>query len=71
MMGLKYGGLNETTLEQFEKFIPVPGLGKEIGEMMLFEAEFGYNGGDPSVVLPGDVSLSRSSFGESELLTGC
>jgi hypothetical protein len=56
MQGLKYGGLHEITLEQFEKFIPVPGLGKEIGEMMLFEAEFGYDGGDPSVVLPGDVS---------------
>ncbi|TVY83394.1 NmrA-like family domain-containing protein [Lachnellula suecica] len=57
MNGLRYGGLYEITLEQFEKFIPVPGLGREIGEMMLFEGEFGYDGGDASVILPGDLSV--------------
>ncbi|TVY15394.1 NmrA-like family domain-containing protein 1 [Lachnellula arida] len=57
MNGLKYGGLHEITLEQFEKFIPIPGLGREIGEMMLFERDFGYDGGDPSVVLPGDLGV--------------
>ena len=54
--GLKHGGLHEITLKQFEKFIPIPGLGREIGDMMLFARDFGYDGGDPSVVLPGDVS---------------
>lgn len=56
MKGLKHGGLSEIPLEQFEKFIPIPGLGREIGDMMVFEAEFGYDGGDPSIVLPENVS---------------
>lgn len=59
MNGLKDGGLIEISLEQFEKFIPVPGLGREIGEMMMFENEFGYEGSDPSVVSPVDVSLTQ------------
>lgn len=44
------------TLEQFESFVPIPGLMREIGEMMLFEDEFGYAGGE-EVVLPENVSF--------------
>ncbi|KAF4628767.1 hypothetical protein G7Y89_g9383 [Cudoniella acicularis] len=53
--GLKYGGCDEVTMEQFEAFLKIPGFGREIGEMMLFWSEFGYAGKDESVVLPGDV----------------
>jgi len=40
----------------FDRFFPIPGLGRELGEMMEFMDEFGYVGGDSSVVLPLEVS---------------
>jgi len=43
-----FGGFDEILLEKYEKFFPVPGLGREIGEMLLFIEEFGYCGGRPS-----------------------
>jgi hypothetical protein len=58
-----FGGFDEIPLEKYEKFLPVPGLGREIGEMMLFIEEFGYCGGDPSVVLPADVGDKKFSRG--------
>lgn len=51
-----FGGFASVPVEVFQNFIPVPGLGREIGEMMAFMDEFGYAGGDESVILPGDVS---------------
>lgn len=51
-----FGGFDYVPPEIFAKFIPVPDLGLELGEMMAFMDEFGYDGGDPSVVLIGDVS---------------
>ncbi|KAG9228579.1 putative NAD dependent epimerase/dehydratase [Amylocarpus encephaloides] len=56
--GLEYGGFDEVTLEQFEMFMPIPGLGREIGEMMLFEDEFRYCGGEKGVVFPEDLGVS-------------
>lgn len=54
-----FGGFDSVPVEVFASFIPVPYLGLEIGEMMAFIDEFGYDGGDPSVVLAGDVSQSN------------
>ena len=51
-----FGGYQEMPIEVFEKHIPVPGLGRELGEMFLFMDEFGYDGSDPSVVHAQDVS---------------
>ncbi|CAG8981858.1 hypothetical protein HYALB_00009533 [Hymenoscyphus albidus] len=56
MQNLIYGGFDEVTLEQFEKFAPIPGLMTEIGEMMLFEDEFGYTGGE-EIVLPKNLGV--------------
>ena len=44
------------TLEQFESSFPVPGLGKELGEMFLFIDEYGLTGGEENVVFPEEVS---------------
>jgi hypothetical protein len=52
-------GFNPISLEVVEKVVPVPGLGKEMGEMLAFMDEFGYEGGDPSIVYPEEVSYSR------------
>jgi hypothetical protein len=54
--GVSFGGFDPLSVNQFEKFIPFPGLGVELGEMMAFEDEFGYGGGDPKLVLPSEVS---------------
>ena len=51
-----FGGYDEMSLETYEKNMPVPGMGKELGEMFLFMDEFGYDGSDPSVVHAQDVS---------------
>ncbi|MCJ1479474.1 hypothetical protein MMC13_008160 [Lambiella insularis] len=50
-----FGGYDEIPIDVFEKYIPVPGFGRELGEMFLFMDEFGYDGGDPSVVHAQDV----------------
>lgn len=42
-------------MDMFEKFFPIPGLGRELGEMMAFMDEFGY-AGDWEIVLPEQVS---------------
>ncbi|KAM0801609.1 hypothetical protein BDR22DRAFT_880370 [Usnea florida] len=52
-----FGGYDELPLEAYEKHIPMPGLGRELGEMFLFMDEFGYTGGE-DVVLAQDVSLN-------------
>jgi hypothetical protein len=35
-----FGGCDSVPLEVFEKAIPIPGLGKELGEMMAFMVGF-------------------------------
>lgn len=54
-----FGGYDEVPVEIFEKYIPVPGLGKELGEMLLFMDEFGYTGGEEGVVHAQDVGSIR------------
>jgi hypothetical protein len=55
---VQFGGFDPLSVDQFERFIPVPGLGRELGEMFAFMDEFGYAGGDPDVVLPSKVSYT-------------
>ena len=54
-IGVPYGGYDEVPIEVIEKMMP-GGLGKEIGEMFAYAAEFGYDGSDPSIIHPKDVS---------------
>ncbi|KAL9102109.1 MAG: hypothetical protein Q9187_009164 [Circinaria calcarea] len=59
IFGQKYGGYDQVPLETMEQTMEqvMPGgLGREIGEMFEYAAEFGYDGGDPSVIHPKDVS---------------
>ena len=56
---VQFGGYNEVPVQAFEKQIPVSGLGRELGEMLLFMDEFGYTGGEEGVVLAQDVSSVR------------
>lgn len=46
----------EVPVSQWEKDVP-GGFGIELGEMMAYSAEFGYDGHDPSVIYPKDVSF--------------
>jgi hypothetical protein len=52
---VQFGGFDPLSVDQFERFIPVPGLGRELGDMFAFMDKFGYAGGDPDVVLPSEV----------------
>ena len=55
-----FGGFDSISLEVFEKAVPMPGLGSELGEMLAFMDEFGYDGGDPTIIQAADVgSLER------------
>jgi hypothetical protein len=45
-----------TVDEHNERIGWLPGLGKELGEMYAYSAEFGYDGSDPGVVHMVDVS---------------
>jgi hypothetical protein len=51
-----FGGFDSIPLDVFEKVVPVPGLGKEMGEMLAFMDEFGYDGRDPTVIHASNVS---------------
>ncbi|KAH7417677.1 NmrA-like family protein [Cadophora sp. MPI-SDFR-AT-0126] len=51
-----FGGFDELSIDVFENFFPVPGLGRELGEMMAFMDEFGY-AGDWDVVLPEQLGV--------------
>jgi hypothetical protein len=51
-----FGGYDEVPLQGFISFMP-PGLGRELGEMLAFMDEFGYDGGDPSVVHAKDLGV--------------
>lgn len=52
-----FGGYDEIPIQTYEKIIPVPGLGKEWGEMFLFMDEFGYTGGEEGVVHAQDLGV--------------
>ena len=51
-----FGGFDELPFAVYEKFMPVPDLGTEMGEMFLFVDEYGYTGGEEGVVRVQDVS---------------
>jgi len=51
-----FGGYDEIPLQGFISFMP-PGVGRELGEMLAFMDEFGYDGGDPSVVHASDLGV--------------
>lgn len=51
-----FGGFDPIPIEVFDRFFPIPGLGRELGEMMAFMDEFGYAGCEADVVLPSEVS---------------
>lgn len=53
-----YGGYDELSYEEFCELMP-GGMGHEFSQNVLFAFEFGYDGSDPSVVLPEKVSGSR------------
>ena len=53
------GGYDETPIEVFEKYMPMPDLRREFGEMFLFFDEFGYTGGEEGVVNAKDVGSFR------------
>lgn len=46
----------EITVADMEKIMP-SALAKELGEMCLYMAEFGYDGSDPSIVHPADLGV--------------
>ena len=50
-----FGGYDEIPSEVFENYMPVPGLGREMREMLLFMDEFGYTGDEEGVVHAQDV----------------
>ncbi len=54
-----FGGYDELPLQTFEKYMPVPDLGREMGEMFLFFDECGYTGGEEGVVNAQEVSPRR------------
>jgi hypothetical protein len=49
------GKVEPKTLQEYEEILP-GGLGREFGENVLFGQQFGYDGGDPTVIRPSDVS---------------
>lgn len=51
------GHTRQLSLDEMEK--TSPDAGREIGESSLYAAEFGFDGGDPSVLHPRDVSFER------------
>ena len=53
------GRYKQLTIAEMEQIAP-GGLGREVGEGWMAQGEFGYDGGDPTVVHPGDVSIVSS-----------
>ena len=56
ILELPGGYYKQLTIDDFDKMVP-GGLGREIGEGWMAQGELGYDGGDPSVVHPKDVSI--------------
>jgi hypothetical protein len=57
---VSFGGFDQLSIDVFERFVSVAGLGRELGEMFAFMDEFGYAGGDLDVVLPSEASRHSS-----------
>jgi len=57
VLKVPFGGYDEIPLDKFIASFPAPGAGREFGEMLAFMDEFGYDGGDPSVVHAGDLGV--------------
>ncbi len=55
ILKLPGGSYKQVTIDVFDKLAP-GGLGREIAEGWAYQGEFGYDGGDPSVVHAKDVS---------------
>ena len=53
------GHYKQLTIAEMEQIAP-GGLGREVGEGWMAQGEFGYDGGDPTVIHPGDVSIVSS-----------
>ena len=53
------GKVETKTLQEYEEILP-GGLGREFGENVLFGQQFGYDGGDPTVIRPSDVSFPKT-----------
>lgn len=53
--GVPYGGYDAMTYDEANALLP-GGLGHEFGLNILFAFEFGYEGNEPGIVGPGDVS---------------
>lgn len=51
------GHYRQVPVELFDSRVP-GGLGREVGEGGAYQGEFGYDGGDPSIIHPKDVSGS-------------
>ena len=56
-LGLPGGSYRQLTIEEIIKLAGDPDLGREVAEGWLYQGEFWYDGGDPSIVHPKDVSL--------------
>ena len=68
--GLVYGGFDEILAEDYNKKSGIgPDLGLEFAEMFALMDNPGYNGGEPSVILPRDVRPPPSSFDIGPQLT--
>jgi hypothetical protein len=59
---------NQLSAEEFHKTLPAT-VSKEIQESLAFNEEFGWDGGEPGVLRPSDVSifLSDHKIGDSLL----
>ena len=51
-----FGGFDPLSVDIFARFIAVPGLGRELGEMFAFMDDFGYAGGE-DVLLPSELGV--------------
>ena len=49
------GYYKQITIDEFNKIVP-GGLGREMAEGWAYQGEYGYDGGDPSIVNAKDVS---------------
>ena len=59
--GVPYGGYDELSYDELCEVLP-GGLGHEFGQNVLFAWEFGYDGSDPSVVLPEKVRTTYTCY---------
>ena len=50
------GSFKSMSLDDFDKSFP-GGFGREGGESFVFSSDLGYDGGDPTIVHPKDVSI--------------